>query len=106
MFSSRLKVLLLSLAGVLIVSLTVPLKSAKPYFSVTRAAPESVRAGSAAILNIPVTHRTNRTTVFGSGFCEDEGRFGFDFNSLTSEGRPAAETRSRERIRDRVNGWI
>lgn len=104
MKSSSLKVLLLIIVVGSLVSLTVGGKSAKPYFSVTISAPQAVKVGSAAILNIAVTNTSSTTTPFSSGYGEDQGEFGCDFSVLTAEGKPAPETRYMKAVEGKDQG--
>lgn len=104
MESSSLKVLLLNITVVLLLSLTVSAEGAKPYFSVTISAPQSIKAGAEAIVNIAVTNTSNSATVFSDGHSEDQGEFECDFNVLTSEGKSAPETRYMKAVKGEDQG--
>jgi hypothetical protein len=101
MESASLKVLLLNIAVILTVSLTATAESAKPYFSVTISAQQSVKASGAAIVNIAVTNMSKSTTAFSSGFA---GEFERDFNVLASDGRQAPETRYMKAVKGQDQG--
>lgn len=105
MKSSSIKALVLTTIAVFSL-MSVPAfgKGAKPYFSVTISAPGSVKAGSAAIVNIAVTNTSSSTIAFSSGYREDQGEFGCDFSVVTSEGKPAPETRYMKAVKGKNQG--
>jgi hypothetical protein len=100
---SSLKVLLLNIAVILTMCLTVLAESAKPSVSIAINGPPSTKAGSATKVNIIVTNTSNSTNVFAHGY-PDQGEFDFDFNVLSSEGKPVADTRYMKAVKGKDQG--
>lgn len=103
MGNSPPRVLLLYIAVILTISSTVLSEGSKLSFAITIKAPQSVKAGSKAFVDVKVTNVSNHVVSFGL-VDVTRGEFDFDFEVRDSQGNLASETKYARAVKGEDQG--